>query len=213
VNATISIRVIQVGQMQTNCYLMTDIASKTSIIVDPGDDSEYLTDLISHSESTLVGIIATHGHFDHIMGVLTTQLIFQVPFLLYKDDTFLVQNMRDSAQHFIGVDPGPPPIPTSYLKDHQKVKIGSTYVQVIHTPGHTPGSICLYSNENHFIITGDLLFWGGSVGRTDFTYSDRSRLEQSLKKILRLPAETIVYAGHGISTTIGECRDALRLFS
>ena len=109
------IEVIATGQLGANCYLAIDESSGNALIIDPGDDAIYLMQYIKDLDVKPTKIIATHGHFDHIMAALELQLSYKIPFMLSKEDEFLVQNMQQSAKHLIGVDPGPPPNITSHI--------------------------------------------------------------------------------------------------
>lgn len=161
--------------MATNCYIAD------GVIIDPGDDAEYI---MSHVTSPRM-IVATHGHFDHIMAAYALQVAFDIPFYIHPDDIFLLKNMRSSAKHYLGLmDIDPPPKPTPIVN-----------LPFIHTPGHTPGSISLLVEDALFV--GDTLFADGSVGRTDFSYSDASKLAKSLEKIRSYPAGTRILSGHG----------------
>ncbi|MCX6792252.1 MAG: MBL fold metallo-hydrolase [Candidatus Gottesmanbacteria bacterium] len=175
--------------MAANCYLVDDS------IIDPGDDAEYI---LSHLKIPPSRIIATHGHFDHIMAAYALQLSFNIPFLMHKDDAFLVGKMQQSARHFLNITPDPPPNITAYIHDGDKIA-GLT---VLHTPGHTPGSISLYSQKNSVVFSGDTIFAEGAVGRTDHEYSNAAALSRSIKKILTYPSKTKLLSGHGAETII-----------
>lgn len=195
---------LAVGQMQENCYLVYDEKSLEAIIIDPGDDADYIERIIEDNKCIPRSIIATHGHFDHIMAVLELKLAYNIPFLINKNDEFLVRNMASSAKHFLGITTDPPPDINGYIQDKEKIKLGAESLTVIAVPGHTPGSICLYSKKDNLLFTGDLLFADGGVGRTDFSYSDSKELKKSLQKIFRLPPRTRILPGHGRSSTLIE---------
>lgn len=182
-----TVETLVVGQMATNCYLVD------GIIIDPGDDAEYI---MSHVKTEPSMIIATHGHFDHIMAALALQLAYNIPFLMHEKDAFLLQNMRASAKHFLNIDADPPPSIIKFIKDGDK--IGD--FRVLHTPGHTPGSISLAGKG--IVFTGDTIFADGLVGRTDFSYSEPLKLASSMSKILSFPKTTRLLSGHGNETTI-----------
>lgn len=165
-----------VGQMATNCYLIDDM------IIDPGDDAEYI---MSHIKEKPKMIVATHGHFDHIMAAYALQLAYNIPFYIHEDDVFLLSHMKSSAKHFLGLKEVDPPPKPSKIKD----------LSFIHTPGHTPGSICIIADGALF--TGDTLFADGSVGRTDFSYSNSRDLQKSVARIKAL-SEHKIYAGHNV---------------
>ena len=195
---------LQVGQMRSNCYLVKDKKSSETLIIDPGDDGEYIIEQLTKLKCSPKLIIATHGHFDHIMAVLTLGLTFQIPFRLNCKDQFLVDNMRENARHFLSIDPGPSPHVSSDLSDNEQLKLGAINFNVIETPGHTPGSICLSDKRNKILFVGDLIFAEGGVGRTDFSYSDKHDLYASLLKIFKLDDKTEVYPGHGETFYLGK---------
>lgn len=210
------IKTLIVGQLKTNCYLVTDDQTKQTLIIDPGDDAGYIIDNITKEKLIPTKIIATHGHFDHLMAVEELRLAYratsrpkrrdQIPFLIHAKDEFLVKQLPQSAEHFIGVINVLTPRANEYLKENDKIRIGDITFAVIETPGHTPGSICLHNQTDSTLFVGDLIFAGGSVGRTDFSYSNEKDLQQSIRKILPLPGETKIYSGHGAATNIKKWR-------
>ncbi len=188
------------GELATNCYIVA--GGKNCIIIDPADSPEFIAEEIQRKNLLPKAIVATHGHFDHILGVAGIQLIFQIPFLINRKDGFLITNAQNSAQKWLNRKiEEPNPKIDKFLENKDKIKIGDEILEVIETPGHTPGSICLYNKKNKIIFTGDLLFKNG-VGRTDFSYGDENLLKKSLKKIFKLPPDTIIYPGHGPLTKI-----------
>ncbi len=193
-----------VGQMQENCYLVYDSKSLEVMIIDPGDDADYIERIIADNKLKPTEIIATHGHFDHIMAVTELKLAYGIPFAIHKNDEFLVKNMQSSAKHFLGIITDPPPAIDEFLDTKSLIKIGDYQLEIIETPGHTPGSCCFYSKAENILFAGDLLFADGGVGRSDFSYSNGEELQISLKKIFKLSPETIIYSGHGRSSTLKE---------
>lgn len=193
---------LTVGQMAANCYLVWDPKSLKSIIIDPGDDAQFIQNRIRDFNLTPIKIIATHAHFDHLQAVLELQLAYNIPFVMHKDDIPLLTNYRSSTKYYTGFDPGPPPMPDNFLKHNQNLKTVNNSIKIIHTPGHTPGSICLYSKQEKILFSGDTIFAGGAVGRTDFSYSNAIKLGRSIFKVLKLPKDTTIYPGHGNSTTV-----------
>jgi len=192
-----------VGQLATNCYLLTDRITQETLIVDPGDDAEYITECLNRLQTKPKAIVATHGHFDHILAVRALQLAYRIPFFLHPADLFLVKQMAVRANHYLPEKiKDPPPVVTKTLADRDELTIGKLAFRVSATPGHTPGSVSLYCQSEKIVLVGDLVFAHGAVGRTDFSYSDNSGLRQSLQKIFSLPAYTVVYPGHGEPTTI-----------
>ncbi len=192
---------LPVGQLKSNCYLVTERDSGETIIVDPGEDADFIHRKLADSDLKPSKIIATHGHYDHVLAVLELKLVYKIPFLMHEDDEFLLENMSASAKYYSGIKSGPIPKIDKYLEENDILTLGKYKLKVIHTPGHTPGSISIY-NKN-ILLVGDLIFERGAVGRTDFSYSDNKLLRNSIKKILTLPNGTIVYSGHGEKTKIG----------
>lgn len=193
---------LTVGQMRANCYLIIENKKRKCLIIDAGDDADYIETIIREKGLFPQAILATHGHFDHLMAAAQLQLNFKIPFMIHKDDVFLINNMSKSARHFLKIESGPPPLINSYLDQKIGVNLEGISLKVIETPGHTPGSVCLYFKRDGFILCGDLMFEGGSVGRTDFSYSNHAMLERSIGKILHLPSDVVLYPGHGSQTTI-----------
>ena len=195
---------LTVGQMQENCYLVFDNVSKDALIIDPGDDADYIERIISDHSLTPKLILATHGHFDHCMAVLELKLAYKIPFFINFKDKFLIKNMSSSARHFLGIDAGPPPEVDANLIEGKSFRIGKSSLKVMETPGHTPGSVCLYDQIAKRLYTGDTLFAEGGIGRTDFKYSSQENLVASLEKIFKLPNPTEIYPGHGRPSTLEE---------
>lgn len=195
-----------VGQMAENCYLVYDEVNREAVIVDPGDDGDYLMRKIADLKLKPLLILATHGHFDHVLAVLELKLAYHIPFLIHQADVFLLKLAQQSAKHFLGIKVDPVPLPDRFLKSGGEIKFGHEKLKIMETPGHTPGSVCLYAPRHPelgsgSIFTGDTIFADG-VGRTDFSYSSKSDLQKSLEKILKLSDNTLVYPGHGEETTI-----------
>lgn len=187
------------GQFQSNCYLLTK--ENECLIIDPGDSGDFILEEIQRRKLTPVAILATHGHFDHIMAVGEIQLSFNVPFYIFKEDLFLIKRLKETAKYYLKFDPDL--VPPKLIKELHpgSMVIDKFTFDVIKTPGHTPGSACFYFKNRNIIFTGDTLF-KDAIGRYDFSYSSRESLKHSLTRICLLPAETIVYAGHGEDTTI-----------
>ncbi|MDO8451599.1 MAG: MBL fold metallo-hydrolase [bacterium] len=193
-----------VGQMQANCYLLVDTTAEEALVIDPGDDAQYIIGKLLEYRVSPIAILGTHGHFDHIIAASELQVSFGIPFLIHEDDRFLVSRMQETAKHFLGYAvPEPPPIISRSLNERDRVSLGTHDLEVFHTPGHTPGSVCYYLREEHVLFTGDLLFADGGVGRTDFSYSDPKMLEASISRVFSLPTDTELLPGHGEATSIG----------
>ena len=188
------------GTMQSNCYLLEN--ERKALLIDPGDSGDFLLEKIQSLKLDLVGIVATHGHFDHIMAVGEIQLTYpKLPLFIHPSDIFLLKRVVETANHFLGYDPVVVPISLTASLDVGTCLISNFTFDVIHTPGHTPGSCVLYFKEDKVLFSGDTLFKSG-IGRYDFSYSDKELLNHSLKTILKLPIDTKVYSGHGGVTSI-----------
>lgn len=195
---------LTVGQMAAHCYIVSDPKTCEGIIIDPGDDAEYISDTLLKLHLTPIMIVATHGHFDHLMAAYALKLGFGIPFRIHPLDVFLVNRMEQTAKHFLGVPyVDPAPSIDKKLCEGDVIRVGSIRLTVLHTPGHTPGSICLYEKNSGVLMTGDTIFKDGGVGRTDHSYSSHDALLLSLQKILSFPKETRLMPGHGQETTIG----------
>ncbi|MCL5798484.1 MAG: MBL fold metallo-hydrolase [Patescibacteria group bacterium] len=204
----LQITVLTVGQMVTNCYLLYDPDTLSTLIIDPGDDAEYIIRKLKDMSLRPVFLAATHGHFDHIMAALELQLAFDIPFYINKKDIFLMKNMQQSARHFLGIlQVDPPPQISGFLTDKKNLNVGNEKIEILETPGHTPGSVCLYQEKSKSLFGGDLLFAGGGVGRTDFSYSSSDFLQKSLYSILSLPDDTTIFPGHGPSFILSQYKN------
>lgn len=195
------IQKLTLGQLQTNTYIIEK--DFKCIVIDPADSADFILEKLQRENMDLVGIVATHGHFDHILAVGEMQLSFDHPLYIHKEDLFLVHRMNETAEYFLDFNPAAvEPKKTTHLKPG-KVTIGPFTFQVIHTPGHTPGSCSLYFEDDDLLFTGDTLFKDG-IGRYDFSYADYDDLQDSLEVLSKLPEFTTVYPGHGENTTISE---------
>ncbi len=198
---------LPVGQLATNCYLVID--GKETLIIDPGDDADYIQRILSDEGASISKIIATHAHYDHLLAVTELKLAYKIPFMMHQKDEFLLKEMARSAKYFSNIQIAPAPKVDKYLKDKDSLTINNQTLAIIHTPGHTPGSISLYDKKNKALFVGDLIFAQGGVGRTDFRYSSIQDLNKSIETVLKLPDNTIVYSGHGDETTIKQFKEYL----
>jgi glyoxylase-like metal-dependent hydrolase (beta-lactamase superfamily II) len=193
------------GQLQANCYLLVE--DDSCILIDPADNASFILEEIERKRLTLQGLIATHGHFDHLMAVGEIQLSYQtrfgtdLPLFIHPKDQFLLKRLVQTAKHFLDYEPAVIPIQSTEDLKMGKQKLGDFSFEVIHTPGHTPGSCSIHFPERHTLFTGDTLFQG-AIGGYDHAYSDKEELFKSVNFLLKLPPETEVYAGHGESTLI-----------
>jgi glyoxylase-like metal-dependent hydrolase (beta-lactamase superfamily II) len=189
-----------VGRLQTNCYVVK--SGSEAIIFDPGDEPERILMFIKDISATPTCIVATHTHFDHVLGVDGVRKESKTPFLIHRDDLPMLQSMQSRVRQFMGFEVPPPPKVDGYLKDGDSLKVGDETIRVLHTPGHSPGSVSLAGDG--FVLTGDALFCQ-SIGRTDLPGGDLKTLLHSItEKLFKLGDETIVYPGHGPETTIGD---------
>lgn len=203
--AAFSVWRLPVGQMRANCYILIDKPSNEALVIDPGDDAQYIIETVSSLAVIPKMIIATHGHFDHILGGFEVQQTLKIPFALHPADRFLVDRMRETAEHFLGCSVvEPSPSVDKELKGNEVFNVGNLQIKIHETPGHTPGSVCLEVVDYAILFTGDTIFAEGGVGRTDFSYSDRKALEHSLTRILSLSSDMILLPGHGNDTTVAQ---------
>lgn len=196
------------GELQANCYLL--VKDKKCLMIDPGDNADFLLEEISRQNLTLEAMLATHGHFDHIMGAGAVQTAINKPLAINKKDEFLVKRLKSSVEHFLGYAPD---IITPEITPHKegKFKVGSLTLEVIHTPGHTPGSVCFFLRDQKVVFTGDTLF-KNAVGRYDFSYGSKKDLYSSIRdKLFTLPDDIKVNPGHGDSSTVALCRFSVSL--
>jgi hydroxyacylglutathione hydrolase len=196
----LEVHTLVVGALRTNCYVLE--SRGVSIIVDPGDEGERILRLVNDLGTRTTRIIATHTHFDHVLAVSTIRKKLNVPFLIHRDDLPLLQSMQSRARQFMSFEVSPPPSVDGFLKDGEILTLGNEKMRVLHTPGHSPGSISISTGDA--ILTGDALF-NQSVGRTDLPGGDLKTLLHSIReKLFKLDDETTVYPGHGPETTIGD---------
>jgi hydroxyacylglutathione hydrolase len=196
---------LPVGIMKANCYLLVDKTTRDCLIIDPGDDGQYCIETITKLGVTPQAIIATHGHFDHIMAACEVQISFSIPFFIHPSDRFLVERMQETANHFLGspVLDLPPQI-NGELVIGDTLEFGKTNGKILALPGHTPGSVGFWFPEEKILFTGDTIFANGQVGRTDFSYGRPLDLARSVETILNLTEETILYPGHGESSSVAD---------
>lgn len=194
--------ILPVGPLQCNCSIIGDESSREAIVIDPGDDIADILAIVQKHKLTVKQIVITHAHIDHVGGAMKLRAATGAPILLNQNDQALLK-MLDVQAAWIGMQsPGKVDIDQS-LGEQDTVRAGSLLANVIHTPGHTEGSICLYFPVEKKLIAGDTLF-AGSIGRTDLPGGSFQKIMQSLhEKVLALPDETTVVPGHGSLTTIG----------
>jgi glyoxylase-like metal-dependent hydrolase (beta-lactamase superfamily II) len=188
------IETFTVGGLSTNCYVVSSQKTRDAIIIDPGLDlsieAEQIFDYVTQAGLNITMIVNTHGHTDHINGDAIFQEKYKVPICIHRFDApslAVLENVNFP--------------PTVLLDDGSSIKFGDESLKVMHTPGHTPGSICLISER--LVFTGDTLFAGG-IGRTDFPGGSEGDMRLSLEKLQRLPEYFLIYPGHGPTSMMGE---------
>lgn len=192
------IKTITVGPLETNCYIIADEAEGKAMLIDPGDEPDRIIDVVKKNGLTIEYIVLTHAHFDHVGAVVDMKNALGGKVAVHEDEMEIYNAVKDQGA-FWGYDIEPLPPPDMLLKEADAIKLGSLIFKVLHTPGHSPGSICLLGEG--VVITGDTLFQG-AVGRTDFYGGDMGKLKESFKRLLTLPDDIKVLSGHGPSSTI-----------
>ncbi len=199
--------ILPVGPLQCNCSIIGDETTREAMVIDPGDDIADILALIGKHNLQVKQIVITHAHIDHVGGAMKLRAATGAPILLNQNDSALLK-MLDIQAAWIGMPaPGKVEIEQS-IGESDKVQAGPLVAQVMHTPGHTEGSICLYFPAEKKLVAGDTLF-AGSIGRTDLPGGSFDKIIRSLQeKVLALPDDTVVIPGHGPRTTIGEERES-----
>jgi glyoxylase-like metal-dependent hydrolase (beta-lactamase superfamily II) len=198
---------LAVGPLQCNCSIIGDEATCEAMVIDPGDEIEDVLAIVRKRNLQVKQIVITHAHIDHVGGAMKLRAATGAPILLNQNDYALLK-MLDVQAAWIGVPPpGKIEIDRS-VTTGETVAAGSHTAQILHTPGHTEGSICLYFAPEKKLIAGDTLF-AGSIGRTDLPGGSTQKIMRSLHDtVLALPDDTVVIPGHGELTTIGEERES-----
>lgn len=194
----ICIKKLLVGTYQVNSYLVICLVTKKAVIIDPGGDVEKIKVAVAAEQAIPQFILNTHGHADHVLANGDLKTFFNIPVCMHKEDDlfFAKKEIREISEKEFGL-PAPDRVDIQ-LNDGQILKVGELRIRVLHTPGHTPGSVCFLVEGNLF--TGDTLFVG-DVGRTDLTGGSLNILLESLGKLIKLPPETIVWPGHDYGET------------
>ena len=208
--------ILPVGLLQCNCSILGDPETGEAVVLDPGDEVDRILALLARHSLTVRAIVSTHAHIDHVGGLYKLKEATGAPVLMHPDDFDLYRHL-DVQAAWIGM-PSPQVTPVDQsLREGDTVRWGSFSASVLHTPGHTPGSVSLYMPEGLHpakapalaqakLLAGDTLF-AGSIGRTDLWGGSMDQILHSIhQKLLVLPDETLVYPGHGPPTTIGEER-------
>ena len=198
------IKQMTVGTMAVCCYIVGCEDTGQGIVIDPGGDDDKVIDMIKREKISVKYIVNTHGHPDHVCGNARLKEETGAPIVMHEEDiTFFARPDMKDYFSMLGLPASPPP--DKAVKDGDVLEVGNLSFEIIHTPGHSPGGMCLYSKPHLF--AGDTLFVG-AVGRTDFPGGDMALFMRSIKeRLLTLPPETIVWPGHGyggLQSTIGK---------
>ncbi len=193
------VEVFPVGALQVNCVVLGCPVSRKAVVIDPGADLELIEDALRRHDLTVELILNTHGHFDHVGANAALKESTGAPLLIHAADVNLLQLARRQAEAY-GLAAEDSPLPDTELRGGEILQFGEQRLEVLHTPGHSPGCVCFYSAG--LLVSGDTLF-AGSVGRTDLPGGNHQQLLNSIQeKLAGLPPETKVLPGHGPSTTI-----------
>jgi glyoxylase-like metal-dependent hydrolase (beta-lactamase superfamily II) len=191
---------IATGSLIENTWILGDDVNRHAVIFDPGDNVSSIVGKIDELKLTPVFILNTHAHPDHIGAAAELQKRYDLPFALHEKELDIFNSAKNIAQ-YLGIQNFQLPEVTTLLSDGQVLEVNSMHLQVLHTPGHTPGSVC-YITDKHLFV-GDTLF-RGTVGRTDLPGGSLKQLNESLLRLSRLNPDTKVYPGHGEATSITE---------
>jgi hydroxyacylglutathione hydrolase len=211
----IKVKIFVVNNFGVNSFVLSD-NSKECVLVDPGYytvfEQNALESYISSEGLKPVRILCTHCHVDHILGNRYVADKFETPVTAHKEDEFLLKHAVEMGNMF-GIKVKPSPVIQNFAFDGDKISFGESQLEVLHVPGHSPGSIAFYSAVDKFVICGDALF-NGSIGRTDLPGGDYDILIRSIKsKLLSLPPDTVIYPGHGDQTTVQREHDTNPFFT
>ncbi len=199
------LKTLIVSPFATNCYILGCEESRDAAVIDPGDDADSILEQAEADRLKISQIILTHGHTDHVSGAGGVKESTGARILIHRKDDPLLREASRMAMMF-GWSVGNPPKADSYLEEGDEVAVGDIRLRVVHTPGHSPGGICLVGDG--FVFAGDTLF-AGSIGRTDLPGGSHKTLIQMIKdKLMVLPGSTRVLCGHGPSTTVEEEKDS-----
>jgi hydroxyacylglutathione hydrolase len=199
-------KVFPVGPLQCNCSVIGDEQTHEAMVIDPGDQIEHILKILAAENLTLKQIVVTHAHIDHVGGAMKLKGATGAPILMNQNDEALLK-MLDVQAAWIGMRPPGAVKVDEAVGEGRVLKVGGIRSNVMHTPGHTEGSICLYFPEQKTLVAGDTLF-AGSIGRTDLPGGSFDKIMRSLHhQLMQLPDDTQVVPGHGPVTSIGEERE------
>jgi len=193
----LAVLMLKVGEQRTNCYILYDVLTSNAAIIDPGDDADYIIQKVLDKNLSPKVILATHGHFDHILAVDELQKAFNIPFYMNIKDNFLLKNMSKSAEFYLKRKI-PEQIATvnNDLEKINRIKLHNFVVEIIKTPGHTPGSSCFIVSKKKTAFVGDLIFANGAHGETSHSYSNNDMINKSIENIRKRCTNMLIYSGH-----------------
>lgn len=201
----ITIKTLVFNAFQVNNYILSDETNECVIIDAANNDINEDNKLFKYIEDNNlkpVCLLSTHAHVDHILGNKSVLEKYKIPYKIHTAGTQFIYTAVEHGQMF-GLSVKPSPMPTDYIEDSEIIRFGNSELKALYTPGHADGSICYYSDNDSFLISGDVLFYG-SIGRTDLPTGDYDELIKNIKtKIFTLPSDTVVYPGHGPETSVG----------
>jgi hydroxyacylglutathione hydrolase len=192
------IETIVVGPLESNCFIIANENTKEALLIDPGDEPDRILELIAENNYKIKYIVCTHAHFDHVSALPEIKKETNAKIVIHRDELDIYKHTRDLAASW-GYELDHLPDPDIFVSEGDTLKIGDLKFEILHTPGHSPGGICLYGKG--ILVAGDTLF-AGSVGRTDLYGGDIEKLKISFKRLIALPDEVKVLPGHGPETTI-----------
>ena len=196
------VETLPVGHLQCNCTILGDPVSRKAIVVDPGGDAELLIERLLELDLQVERIIHTHAHLDHFLASGKLKEATGAKLALHRDDLFLWDMLEDQCRMF-GIPFEKTPPPDQWLEHEDEIEVKGVQGKALHTPGHTPGSMCFLFEKQKLLIAGDTLFQG-SIGRTDLWGGDYQKIEESIReKLYTLDEDISVITGHGESTSIG----------
>lgn len=198
------IKTFTLGPFEVNTYVLSCEETKNAAIIDYGGyDFANIENYLLENALSLNFILLTHGHLDHVTGVNELQKLKNIPIYMSKDDKFLLDILEQQLELY-GMPPAKPPKEVMFVKDNEILNLGNIEIQVISTPGHSPGSVCYYIPHEKTLFAGDTIF-SGSIGRTDLPGGSYDAIISSIReKILSLPDDTIIYSGHEESSSVGK---------
>ena len=203
----LEVRGVVVGLFQENCWIVGSRRRGEAVVIDPGDEPEEILALARDMGVKITRVLASHAHLDHIMAARDIVEATGAPFLLHAEDVGIAENMPLSARMWLGHDVAPAPTPDAFPVDGQDIEVAGVTLRVIHTPGHTPGSLSLYAADARLLFSGDTLF-RESIGRTDLPGGNTETIMASIRqRLYSLPDDTRVLPGHMQETTIGHERE------